>query len=199
MKTIFKLVLMAVLVLTYSCDKETAGDPADELTAVELKGGKDVERPISITLAGADDPDGGLATYTGKMKHLGKIYGTVAPSNFIPDADIPGVFNLSTIGQCGDLQIPELLDVIPELLDVINAANGDQIFSRGEFTFVFVSDTSATYSGTIYFCGGTGRFEGASGFMEIADGVYNITGPSKFDPEVFVGEFSHTGNGMITY
>jgi len=192
MKTIIKLALVAVIFITYSCDKESIA-LSDELSSVALKGGKDVKRPISITLHGMDDPDGGLATYTGKMSHLGKIFGTVAPSNFVPDEDIPGTFHLSTIGKCGD-------DTQPEILDVIVAANGDKIFSRGELIFVFNQEfTAATYSGIITFCDGTGRFEGAKGTMSIEDGVYQITGPSNYDPEVFIGEFSHTGNGSITY
>lgn len=191
MKTIIKLALVAVIFITYSCDKESAA-LSDELSSIALKGGGDVERPISITLSGMDDPEGGLATMTGKMTHLGKIFGTVGPSNFVPDEGIPGTFYLSTIGQCGD-------DTQPEILDVIVAANGDKIFSRGELTFVFVSESTATYSGTIYFCDGTGRFEGATGTMSIEDGVYQITGESNTTPKVPIGVFSHTGNGSITY
>ena len=186
MKTIIKLALVAVIFITYSCDKESA-TLSDELTPVALKGGVAVERPVSISLSGMSDPDGGLDTYTGKMTHLGKIYGTVGRANFGPHPTIPGAFLNSTIGQC-DAEEPELV------LDVINAANGDKVFSRGELIFVPTNAefTEATYSGVITFCGGTGRFEGASGSMQIADGVFFITADG-------IGKFSHTGNGSIIY
>lgn len=181
MGTIFTVMMATSLLLAISCSKDGVTDLTQEnLTATSAKGGKAVTRPISITLSGADDQDGVGGTFTGKMAHLGKIYGTVAPGDFLPI----GVNTFSFDTQAG-------------LLDVIFAANGDELYSTGSLTFVQISESEFTYSGTITFHGGTGRFADASGYMEINDGVYVITGFS--DISTFIGEFSHTGHGSITY
>lgn len=181
MGTIFTIMMATSLLLAISCSKDSATDLAQEnLTATNAKGGKAVTRPISITLSGADDQDGVGGTITGKMAHLGKIYGTVAPGDFVDNGN--GTFSFDTIAG---------------LNDVIFAANGDELYSTGSFTFVFISQTEATYSGTITFNGGTGRFADASGSMEINDGFYVITGLS--DISTPIGEFSHTGHGSIKY
>ena len=180
MKTIFKVALIAALICSYSCDKDTEAHSVQELSAVDAKGGKDVPRPISITLQGADNQSGIGGTFTGKMKHLGKINGTVAPGDFVDQGG--GVFTF---------------DTLPGENDVINAANGDQLFSRGSLTFQFISATEATYSGTITFIGGTGRFVGASGSMQINDGFLEVIGINDLGGPLSI--FSHTGNGTIIY
>jgi hypothetical protein len=117
------------------------------------------------------------------MTHLGKIYGTVAPSDFTLTED--GFDILTTAGDN----------------DVIYAANGDELHSLSDISFVGpVNDFEFgpfTYSGTITFTGGTGRFENAEGFMTIENGEYVIIGQNE--DGLPLGAFSHVGNGEIKY
>jgi hypothetical protein len=185
MKSILKLILLTTcIVLVVSCSTESISDLSEgDLTSVELKSGKKVERPISIVLEGIDDLDGIGGTFTGRMTHLGKIHGTVGAGTFLPNGD--GTFTFTSTED-----------------DVVIAANGDQLFSRSSLIFVPVSATSFTYTGTISFVGGTGRFAGVpeenGGSMQIDNGVYTIIGPNEI-PGGFQGTTSHNGAGTIIY
>ncbi|WP_162431070.1 hypothetical protein [Christiangramia aestuarii] len=162
-----------------SCSPESTADPAQKnLTTFDLTGGKDVTRPISIVLEGMDNRDGSGGTTSGEMTHLGKFHGTVAPGSFEDAGN--GSFIFTSLSD-----------------DTTVAANGDVLFSRSLLVFVFISQTQATYSGTITFVGGTGRFEGATGSMQIDNGVYNIIGIDDLGGPM--GEYSHKGAGTITY
>ena len=112
------------------------------------------------------------------MTHLGKIHGTVAPGTFEDAGN--GTYIFTSLSD-----------------DIIVAANGDKLFSRGLLVFVFNSQTAATYTGTITFKGGTGRFEGATGSMQINNGVYEIIGLNDLGGPM--GIVSHNGVGTITY
>ena len=182
MKSILKLILLTTCIVSVvSCSTESISDLSEgDLTSVELKSGKKVERPISIVLEGIDDLDGIGGTFSGRMTHLGKIHGTVGDGTFLPNPDEVGTFIFTSTED-----------------DVVIAANGDQLFSRSSLIFVPTSANSFTYTGTISFIGGTGRFEGATGSMQIDNGVYTLIGPN--DVGGFQGTYSHTGTGTIIY
>ena len=186
MKSILKLILLTTCIVSVvSCSTESISDLSEgDLTSVELKSGKKVERPISIVLEGIDDLDGIGGTFSGRMTHLGKIHGTVGDGTFLPNPDEVGTFIFTSTED-----------------DVVIAANGDQLFSRSSLIFVPTSANSFTYTGTISFVGGTGRFAGVpeenGGSMQIDNGAYTIIGPN--DIGGFQGTTSHTGAGTIIY
>ena len=81
--------------------------------------------------------------------------------------------------------------------DIIVAANGDELYSQSIFTFTFFSSNEATYEGVTTFTGGTGRFEGAGGSVDVFNGYYVVTGLDDLGAPR--GEFSHEGAGSISY
>ena len=179
LRVIFRLALLATIVMAVSCTKESIAELTPEtLTTADLKKGKAVERPVAIRLEGIDNQSGIGGTFTAQMTHLGKVDGTTEPYNIEDNGD--GTFLITSVAD-----------------DVINAANGDKLFSRSLLTFTLVSETSFTYTGTITFVGGTGRFEGATGSMQIDNGVYNIIGENDLGGGR--GTSAHDGAGTITY
>jgi hypothetical protein len=100
-----------------------------------------------------------FADITGNASHLGRFTGTATEVLYAPDFDSFTVYVTQV------------------------AANGDELFSTYEGTFVDSSDSIGTFQIT----GGTGRFAGASGsgtFMAldggaevIAQGVISTVGP----------------------
>lgn len=181
MKKLLKLMLVAIILIAISCSQEAIIETSPEnLNNEVLKRGKDVPRPVSIVLEGIDDQDGVGGTFTARMTHLGKVEGTVAPGTFLPNDD--GTFTFETLE--GEV-------------DVISAPNGDKLYSRGLLTFIFDSESTATYTGTITFVDGTGRFVGASGSMNIENGVLEFIGLNDLGgPRA---KYSHNGHGTITY
>ena len=154
---------------------------SDELIDITARKGKDVTRPVRITLEGIDDADGPGGTFTGIMTHLGKITGVAGLGEVY---DVQGnVFKFRTL---------------PGEKDIIYAANGDEVWAATEDMIItFNSETTAVYTQLINFIGGTGRFEGASGFLEIENGTLEIVGvKTNGDPLI---RTSHVGNGEITY
>ena len=160
-----------------SCDKESVTDPIQEnLTATAVKGGKKVTRPISINLEALGNFNGTQADFWGKMTHAGKISGQSFYASFVFTG--PGTATFTSDE------------------DIVYAANGDEVHSYSVFDYSFFSATEATYTGITTFTGGTGRFEGATGSMEI-NGSYTITGEDIFGGGLGISK--HTGQGTITY
>lgn len=153
---------------------------SNELIDIAARKGNKVTRPVRITLEGIDNADGPGGTFTGLMTHLGKISGVVAPGEVY--AEVEGGFKFRTIAGGKD---------------IIYAANGDEVWSTSDLTFIFTSQSTAVYNGLITFTGGTGRFEGASGFMEIENGALEFVGQRPDGSPI--GAISHVGNGEITY
>ncbi len=171
MKAKFLMLASFIFVFFVSCDSSSIdeSEPVAAATSSELAKAA-VERPISISIVGTDTPTG--STFVGTMSHLGTIYGDVVTTLFEPNPD--GSFNF-------------------ESDDVIYAANGDELYSHSVLLFAFTSQLTATYTATITFTGGTGRFVGATGYMTVLNGAYIINGDTA------IGTSSHTANGMIKY
>ncbi len=180
-KSVLVAAFIAAFFVTLSCSQESDAYDSNELTGIEAKMGKDVTRPVRITLEGIDNADGPGGTITGKMTHLGKITGINGPS------EIYEVFE-------GGLKSR----TIAGGKDIIYAANGDEVWATNDLTIIFTSETTAVYTGLITFKGGTGRFEGSSGFMEIENGDLEVVG-LKTDGVTPIAAISHVGNGEITY
>jgi len=177
MKTCFKLLLLSTLMFALSCDKESITDPIQEnLTATNAKGGKQVTRPVSISLEALGNFNGTQADFWGKMTHAGKISGQSFYASFVFTG--PGTATYTSDE------------------DIVYAANGDEVHSYSVFYYTFSSATEATYTGTTIVDGGTGRFEGATGSMEIV-GSYTITSEDIFGAPLGISK--HTGHGTITY
>jgi hypothetical protein len=115
------------------------------------------------------------------MTHLGKITGINAPSEIYEVVE-GGLKSRSIAGE----------------KDIIYAANGDEVWATNDITIIFTSETTAIYTGLITFVGGTGRFEGATGYMVIENGDLEIVG-LKTDGVTPIAAISHVGNGEITY
>ncbi len=176
-KTIIKLMMATTLVMAVSCSKDSVSDLTQEnLTATNAKGGKQVTRPVSISLEALGNFNGMQADFTGKMTHAGKISGTSFYESFVDHGDGTATYTSDE--------------------DIVYAANGDEIHSKSVFYYSFFSGTEATYTGTSTFTGGTGRFEGATGSMEI-DGTFTVTGVDTFGAGLGISK--HTGHGSITY
>lgn len=175
LKAILKLAFLTTLIFSMvSCSTENVSDLQDEkLTAIAAKGKK--ARPISNSIV-TKQPFGEQATFKGKMTHLGKISGTVGTGVITIDFETGiGIFTTA-----------------PDV-DYIFAANGDELWTQSTLTFVFDETfTSASYSGGFEIIGGSGRFEGASGNLDINDGVY-------FIDDTGVDTYTHTSQGWIIY
>lgn len=177
-KAILKLALLTTFILSMvSCSKDSEADLTQEnLTATNAKGGKQVTRPVSISLEALGNFNGMQADFTGKMTHAGKISGTSFYESFVDHGDGTATYTSDS--------------------DVVYAANGDEIHSKSVFNYIFFSGTEATYTGTTTFTGGTGRFAGATGSMEI-DGTFTVIGVDTFGAGLGISK--HTGHGTITY
>lgn len=154
---------------------------SNELIDITARKGDAVTRPVTITLEGIDNADGPGGTFIGIMTHLGKITGVAGLGEVY---DIQGnVFKFRTL---------------PGEKDIIYAANEDEVWAATEDMIItFNSETTAVYTQLINFIGGTGRFEGASGFLEIENGTLEIVGiKTNGDPIIST---SHVGYGEITY
>lgn len=177
MKTILKLLLIPTLFLAVSCSKDSVTDVTQEnLTATNAKGGTQVERPLSISLEALGNDNGEYADFQGKMSHGGKMSGKTFYLSFVFTGPNTATYTSAQ--------------------DIIYVANGDEIHSKTVLYYIFSSDTESTYAGTTTITGGTGRFAGATGSIEI-EGTYVITGVDMFGNPL--GVSIHTGQGTITY
>jgi len=184
MKTIFKTAIFIAIMVTFSCQNETLSDinaeypQSDTNTeysqASKSANAKQVTKKITNSLASDPDPNNtsecGGALFWGVMSHMGKVTGYTANKT------------------CDWLDQVTLHITSDE---VTYAANGDEMWSDGDITIHFPTDgsTIATITGGSTITGGTGRFEGASGWFVFENMVYDL----------ITGRESHTAYGEITY
>lgn len=180
-KSVLGAAFIAAFFVTFSCSQESDAYDSNELIDIQARKGNDVTRPVRITYKGIDNADGPGSTGTGIMTHLGKIT------------------SVNSISETYEI-IDNVLKVrsIEGSKDIIYAANGDEVWSTNELTITLTSETTGVYTGLLTFIGGTGRFEGASGFMEIENGAIEIVG-LKTDGVTPITVNSHVGIGEITY
>lgn len=177
-----KSMIMAISILFLAgCTKEAMQDNSIQAESQSSKNSTAqkvrVTRPIFNSLQSDPDPSlpplpcgaGGGAIFYGNMNHLGKVYGNVVNKT------------------CG-LTADGRLEISSE--DIGYAANGDQLWTKGTIYVTFpTSGTIATITGGSTIVGGTGRFEGATGYFIYQNMVVDLT----------TGHESHTAYGEITY
>lgn len=167
--SILRLALLTTVLMAVSCSTESISDyETTDLTATAAKA--KMSRPIKNTYVGVDRTDGSGTDFTGNMSHAGKITGQTFTLPFEINDDFTGGVLKSN--------------------DIVVTANGDEIhtYSEAVITFAPGSFTEGIYEGGFDIVGGTGRFEGATGRMEI-DGQGVFSG----------GISKHTATGTITY
>lgn len=174
--SVLRLAMLTAILMAVSCSTESLSEvETTNLTATAAKAKK--PRPIKNTYVGIDRyEDGKLvgANFTGILSHAGKITGQTTTTDFY-------FFSESQAIQTSE--------------DVIVAANGDEIYTSSMVTITFSPETivagtysAGTYTGGFDIVGGTGRFDGASGRMEIVDyGTFNS------------GTAEHKAAGTISY
>jgi hypothetical protein len=110
------------------------------------------------------------------MSHVGKYTGQTFTTSFEFNADFTGGIQTSD--------------------DIVVAANGDEIWTKSETVITFSPETgpggdqtfsAGTYAGGFDIVGGTGRFEGATGRMDLDNGVFGG------------GIATHNAEGTIIY
>ncbi|MCJ7468197.1 MAG: hypothetical protein MUO53_16075 [Maribacter sp.] len=199
MKTFFKLLLVAAMMIPFSCSKESATDPIpDNLTATQAKGKKHAV-PISARLSNVADPNQPIGDFqacfdqdgndlsgagfalsrnilSGTMTHLGKLQPGVSNEAGVP---ISGSFG-NPISCLVNVSFDEATTVY-EVNYV--GANGDEIHTVENVTLIFnlaeYPDYSVgTFEGTIEIVGGTGRFANATGHMVELDATFGPGGSS---------------------
>ena len=177
MKAILKLALLSTFILSVvSCSTEAINtDETTNLTAVAAKAKK--PRPIKNTYVGIDRFEGGVlvgADFSGNMSHAGKFTGQTIITSF----------DFISESQATQTSV-----------DLIVAANGDKIYTSSGVTITFSPESIAdgtysagTYTGGFDIVGGTGRFDGATGRMD-------VVGNGEFG----AGVSRHSAAGSITY
>ena len=212
LKVIFKLAMLALIVMAVSCSQETVLDPAqngaENLNAQAAKGKK--ARPIKAKLFNFADPnqtEGNLLLcalgfpltrniINGNMSHLGKLQ---PGSDFDEDEGVPisGSYGVPT--SC--IPNADLSSLTTEFDVYYVAANGDRFVTKEFVTIDFNLDdfpdySVGTFTNTLYVNGdpipitivsGTGRFEGATGELFFVDAVF---GPGGTTWEL-VGEITY--------
>jgi hypothetical protein len=178
-----KSMIMAISVLLLAaCTKESMQGNANKADALSAKSstkqGARVTRPITNSLQSDPDPSlpplpcgvGGGVLFYGNMDHLGKVHGN-------------GVNKTCSLTSDGKVNITSE--------DIAYAANGDQLWTKGSIFVTFPTDGSAiaTITGGSIIVGGTGRFEGATGYFIYENMTANLV----------TGHESHTAYGEITY
>ena len=169
MMSILRLALLTTILLAISCSTESVSEyETTDLTATAAKAKK--PRPIKNNYVGVDRADGSGADFTGNMSHVGKYTGQTFTTFFEFNADGTGT---------------------QRSVDTIVAANGDEIYTESEVIITFSPDdptfSTGTYAGGFDIVGGTGRFEGATGRMDLDNGVFGG------------GMATHNAAGTITY
>ncbi|MFL1012355.1 hypothetical protein [Flavisericum labens] len=174
MKTILKFTVLFAILLAMSCQTESLDEAtitnteALDLTAKKSKKGKRVSKPISnsIEFAPIDDV---FSAFNGTQTHFGKIHGTSETTGVIDNGD-------GTLTITGN--------------DITYAANGDILYATSELLLTLPAEgTLATYTVSITITGGTGRFDGATGWLNANNGVIDLV----------TGIGSHAASGEITY
>lgn len=171
LKSLFKVSLLAILMLTFSCTQDQVNDIPENLNVQAAKGktGKAVTRPIKAKLSNAPNTGGILPNEDcgfpvnandifGNMSHLGKIrpesYGVPTSCIFLDPSNVlyPGQFALITTYDVN-----------------YNGGNGHSIVTEEFTTIVFDDDTFVTgiFVGHVVIDpdASTGKFAGATGTM----------------------------------
>lgn len=161
-----------------ACKKEVIPDNMNQALSNKISAlksnGKKVTVPIANNLQSDPDPNPtspyGGAIFYGTMTHLGNVHGRVVNTSFTPIT--ANVFAITSD-------------------DIGYAANGDELWTKGDIVITYPTDasTTATITGGSKIVGGTGRFAGATGYFIYENMVYDIV----------TGHESHTAHGEITY
>lgn len=144
------------------------------LLATCKKEGSKITLPISNSLQSDPDPKpttacGGYLFY-GTYTHLGKVHGKGVSQTCTYNAD--------------NTQLAVTAD------DISYAENGEELWTRTSIVITFPTDGTAiaTVTGGATITGGTGRFNGATGYLIYENMVYDLV----------TGHESHTSHGKIT-
>jgi len=176
MKAILKLAVLSTFILAVvSCSTESISeDGLTNLTSTAAKAKK--LRPIKNTFIGVDRFEDGLLvgnSFSGNLSHGGKYTGE---------------------GTTTDFYFTSASEATQTSEDFMLVANGDKIYTSSKVFITFSPESildgtysSGTYTGGFDIVGGTGRFDGALGRMDMDNGVF-ISGVAK-----------HNAKGTITY
>jgi len=173
MKTILKVAMLIAIMVSFSCSNESLNDNLYDSASKSANANR-VTKKITNALESDDDPNNpsecGGAIFYGVMSHMGKVSGHTSNRT------------------CNWL---DEVTLAIEADEVTYAANGDEMWSDGyiEITFPTDGSTIATIEGGSTIIGGTGRFEGATGWFVFENMVYDLV----------TGHESHTAYGEITY
>ena len=176
MRAILKLAVLATFLLSVvSCSTESINEyESTYLTATAAKAKK--PRPIKNTYIGIDRFEDEVLvgiSFSGIISHGGNYTGE---------------------GTTTDFYFTSVSEAVQTSVDFIVVANGDKIYTSSKVFIAFSPETvlygtytAGTYTGGFDIVGGTGRFEGAVGRMDIDNGVFDS------------GEAMHNAVGTITY
>jgi hypothetical protein len=144
------------------------------LLAACTKENKQITLSIRNSLQSDPDPKpttacGGYLFY-GTFTHLGQVHGKGVSQTCPFNAD--------------NTQLAITAD------DITYAGNGEELWTKTSIVITFPTDgsTTATVTGGAKITGGTGRFEGATGYLIYENMVYDLV----------TGHESHTSHGKIT-
>jgi hypothetical protein len=188
-----KIIALAITLLT-ACTKEnneiTTG-PAEQTVTTTSMSKQRPTRPFSINVYTMIDTDPSISP----TPCTGDLPGLANPGHFIHGTG-SHIGNLDPSSRLQDVTCD--LNATTALLTTsiagqFAAANGDLIYFTGDdvinvYNLLYSSGTSGEITGTWTITGGTGRFTGATGSLEITGYVSFITFTLSF-----------TGDGTITY
>ena len=175
-KAFLKLAVSATFILAVvSCSTESVSeDESTNLTSTAVKAKK--PRPIKNTYVGMDRFENGVLvgnSFSGNLSHGGKYTGEGTTTGFY---------------------FTSASEAIQTSEDFMMVANGDIIYTATKVFITFSPEaildgtySSGTYTGGFDIVGGTGRFEGAVGRMDMDNGVF------------MSGGSTHNAVGTITY
>lgn len=200
---LFRTTLLAIFVLAFSCSQDTSSgdlDGAETLKAVEAKAEK--TRPIKGQMDFSFDYSNnrnivscgvpGVALFktivSGNMSHLGNIQ---PGSEFDEDENEAVIGSYLIPVSCAIAAPPPAVVLNTEYRSVYVAANGDKLYATENVTLTFQSERAGTFVGTVTIDGGTGRFEGASGYWVSNNGIFDASVEGNSASWEIVGEISY--------
>ena len=150
------------------------------LLAACTKQSTSVTKDISASLQ--SDPDPSLPPLACGAAGGALFYGTMAIQGHIGKVHGPSVNKTCSPTSDGKLAITSD--------DITYFANGDELWTKGNIVLTFPTDgsTTATITGGSTIVGGTGRFEGQTGYFIYENMVVDLV----------TGHESHTSHGKIT-
>jgi len=176
----------------YSCRKETSTDinATDDMLSAN-SAGKKVTRPFKVDLVSSEDPDPSIppTSCTGDfgLKNAGYfMHGNASHMGQLISSNSRGQDT-----KC-DFRIATGL-INTEVAGQLAAANGDLLYYTGvdvlDINNFFIGLPTGTIKGRWTITGGTGRFNGATGYFDFTGTIY--FGPAPY--------FTCKGEGIITY